>query len=165
MENKIALGTVQFGLDYGAYNIGGQVDFIEVKKIIDLSLAYGIDTIDTASTYGNSESVLGNIGIANFDIITKTSSLDNGVKKVVDDFYNSLERLNVDKVNGLLIHDFNDVTHPEFKVLFKYLKDLKQQGKIDKVGFSTYIPSQVDFLLDNFEFDLIQLPFNVFDNR
>ena len=36
---------------------------------------------------------------------------------------------------------------------------------INKIGFSTYTPEQVDFLLENFDFDLIQLPFNVFDNR
>ena len=36
---------------------------------------------------------------------------------------------------------------------------------INKIGFSTYSPGQVDFLLDNFEFDMIQLPFNIFDTR
>ena len=34
-----------------------------------------------------------------------------------------------------------------------------------KIGFSTYTPKQIDFLLNNFDFDLVQLPFNVFDNR
>ena len=36
---------------------------------------------------------------------------------------------------------------------------------IKKIGFSTYTPEQVDFLLENFDFDLIQVPFNIFDTR
>jgi len=45
------------------------------------------------------------------------------------------------------------------------LNELKEEGVIKKIGFSTYTPEQVDFLLENFDFDLIQVPFNVFDTR
>jgi predicted oxidoreductase len=57
------------------------------------------------------------------------------------------------------------VENEQFDTLFSKLNELKQQGLIEKIGFSTYMPEQVDFLLENFDFDLIQLPFNVFDNR
>ena len=53
----------------------------------------------------------------------------------------------------------------KFDTLYKELDKLKQNKVINKIGFSTYTPSQVDFLLDNFDFDLIQVPFNVFDAR
>jgi len=162
---KLALGTVQFGLDYGVANQGGKVTIEEVKNILDFSRDKGIDTLDTASRYGNSEQVLGEVGIDGCKIITKTTSLKNGVNEVIRDFYQSLEDLNQDSVDGLLIHDVSEVNDKEFYNLFERLHVLKRQGVVNKIGFSVYMPEQVDFLLGNFDFDLIQVPFNVFDTR
>ena len=137
----------------------------EVKDILYYAKTNNIDTLDTASGYGNSEQVLGEVGIDNYRITTKTSSLKNGVDSVIKEFYKSMENLNQKAVDGLLIHDINEVNDKEFNDLFKQLNELKQKRLVNKVGFSTYMPEQVDFLLENFDFDLIQLPFNVFDNR
>jgi aryl-alcohol dehydrogenase-like predicted oxidoreductase len=162
---KIALGTVQFGLDYGVTNQDGQVTIEEVKNILDFAKVKGIDTLDTASRYGNSEQVLGDAGVDDYQIVTKTVSLRSDVNRVIKGFYQSLEKLNQKAVDGLLIHDINEVNDKEFNSLFESLNELKQQGLVNKIGFSTYTPEQVNFLLDNFDFDIIQLPFNVFDNR
>jgi len=162
---KLALGTAQFGLNYGVTNQSGQVTIREVENILHFAKDNGINTLDTASGYGNSEQVLGNIGIDNYQIVTKTTSLKSGVNGVIKGFYQSLESLNQKAVDGLLIHDINEVSHKEFDNLFKQLNELKQQRLVNKIGFSTYTPEQVDFLLENFDFDLIQVPFNVFDTR
>lgn len=163
--NKLALGTVQFGLDYGISNIGGQVSLEEARKVLKLAKEYDIDTLDTASGYGNSEKVLGKIGVNDFQIVTKTTSLQLGVDKVLQSFYQSLTDLNATSVDGLLIHNIDDTKDKQFDTLYKELDKLKQDKLINKIGFSTYTPDQVDFLLDNFDFDLIQVPFNVFDTR
>ncbi len=162
---KLALGTVQFGLNYGVTNQNGQVAIEEVKSILNFAKDNGIDTLDTASGYGNSEQVLGKVGVDDCQIITKTTSLKNGINGVIKGFYQSLESLNKKAVDGLLIHDINEVSGKEFNDLFRKLNELKQQGLVNKIGFSTYTPEQVDFLLENFDFDIVQLPFNVFDNR
>ena len=162
---RLALGTVQFGLDYGVTNHGGQVTIDEVRNILDYAKDNGIDTLDTASGYGNSEKILGEIGVNNYQIITKTTSLKNGADEVIKGFYQSLGNLNVGQVNGLLIHNIDDTKDRKFDILFSKLNELKKEGLIKKIGFSTYIPKQVDFLLRNFDFDLIQVPFNVFDTR
>lgn len=162
---KLALGTVQFGLDYGVTNQKGQVTIDKVKSILDFAKNNGINTLDTASAYGDSERVLGRVGGNDFQIITKTISINNGINKVVDGFYQSLEALNKKQIEGLLIHNISDIENTQFNTLFDKLNKLKKEGLIKKIGFSTYIPSQVDFLLSNFDFDLIQLPFNVFDTR
>jgi len=162
---KLAIGTVQFGLDYGITNQSGQVTIKEVKGILDFAKDNGIDTLDTASGYGNSEKVLGEVGVDNYQIITKTISLKNGFDKVIDGFYQSLDDLSQKQVEGLLIHNIQDIENKQFSALFNKLNELKQQGLIKKIGFSTYTPEQVNFLLENFDFNIIQVPFNVFDTR
>ena len=163
--NKLALGTAQFGLDYGVTNSEGKVQVEEVELILECAKENSINTLDTAASYGNSEEVLGSIGISDFQIITKTIPLKNGVDEVIKHFQQSLTFLNKSSVNGLLIHNINEIEHKNFNTLFKELTELKRQGLVNKIGFSTYTPEQVDFLLKNFDFDLIQLPFNVFDTR
>ena len=162
---KLALGTAQFGLDYGVTNHDGQVAIDEVKNILDYAKGKSIDTLDTASGYGNSEQVLGELGVNNYRIITKTIPLKNGVDGVIKGFHQSLDSLNVGQVDGLLIHNIDDTKDKRFSKLFHKLNELKEEGVIKKIGFSTYTPEQVDFLLENFDFDLIQVPFNVFDTR
>jgi len=163
--NKLALGTVQFGLDYGITNHDGQVTIDKVKSILNYAKDKGINTLDTASGYGNSEQVLGRVGVNDYQVVTKTTSLKNGVDEVIRSFHQSLNNLNIGQVYGLLIHDINEVKDKEFNGLFKQLNELKRQGLVNKIGFSTYTPEQVDFLLENFDFDLIQVPLNIIDNR
>ena len=165
MINKLILGTVQFGLNYGITNQIGQTSKKETEKILNLAKNNGIFTIDTASLYGNSEQVLGEIGINDCHIITKTIPFNGNVNNVVDSFYQSLDKLNVDKVEGLLIHNINDLKSKNFNLLFKKLNELKREGLVKKIGFSIYSPEHVNFLLDSYDFDLIQVPFNVFDSR
>jgi aryl-alcohol dehydrogenase-like predicted oxidoreductase len=71
---KLALGTVQFGLNYGISNQGGQVSREDAKGILALARLHGIDTLDTAIGYGESESCLGDVGVAGFKVITKKPS-------------------------------------------------------------------------------------------
>ncbi len=165
MINKLAIGTAQFGLNYGVTNHSGKVKIKEVIKILDRANNSGIYTIDTSANYGNSEEVLGKIGVKNCQVITKTIMLNDDVNIVVDCFEKSLLRLNINQAEGILIHNFDDIKNKNFDVLLKRLEEFKRDDVVKKIGFSTYTPKQVDFLLENFDFDLIQLPFNVFDNR
>jgi aryl-alcohol dehydrogenase-like predicted oxidoreductase len=56
---KICLGTAQFGLDYGINNTRGKIPKNEVFGILEYALQNGIEFIDTAYAYGDSEKVLG----------------------------------------------------------------------------------------------------------
>jgi len=161
---KIALGTAQFGLDYGLTNTGGQVTINEVKNILDFACANGVGTLDTAPGYGDCEKILGMVGASDHQIVTKIESLALGVDGVIQSFRQSLSDLQVDSVDGLLIRAKN-VQKKEIDSLYKELNKLKQDKLINKIGFSAYSPEQVDSLLSNFDFDLIQVPFNVFDTR
>lgn len=162
--NKLVLGTVQFGLNYGINNSTGQILETEAHTILDHAYHSGIRVLDTSSAYGNSEIVLGNILKCNdlkFRIISKypQSSYD-----VTTMFNRSLERLHMDKLYGYLIHHF------EFYQSYPYIWDdiqyLKGIGKIQKIGFSLYNVEQLQYLLEkDIKFDLLQFPFNLFDRQ
>ena len=78
-KNKLGLGTVQFGCNYGISNKNGMVELNEVKNILNTACESGIDTIDTAHLYGSSEEVLGQFNLKNFKVVTKTAKIDNNL--------------------------------------------------------------------------------------
>ena len=94
--SKLALGTVQFGLDYGISNHNGKVNFAEAKAILSACKEFGIRTLDTAIDYGDSEQVLGIIGISNFSITTKLPNLystnEQEIRQLVENHLKSLFR-------------------------------------------------------------------------
>ena len=63
---KLALGTVQFGLNYGIANQQGQASRDEARSILEHARSNGMDMLDTAIAYGESEQRLGKIGIQDY---------------------------------------------------------------------------------------------------
>ena len=169
--SKIALGTVQFGIDYGVNSVDGQVGPEEVKKILSYANLKGVGLLDVAPAYGNSEKILGRMNVSNFKVVTKTRHFDsleidnNDVKLLNNDFHHSLKDLKQYSVYGVLIHDADDLLKPGAEKLFDKLQELKQAEKIVKIGVSVYDHSQLQSILDNFAIDLVQLPFNILDRR
>ena len=115
---KLALGTAQFGLKYGISNKEGQVEYQAAKKIVDFAYNSKIMTIDTAISYGNSEEFLGRIGVKNFQVITKLPPIPAQIEKlsvwINNQVQESLDRLKIDKIYALLVHQPNDLLgiHP-----------------------------------------------------
>jgi aryl-alcohol dehydrogenase-like predicted oxidoreductase len=165
LNSKLALGTVQFGLNYGITNQTGQLSIDEAKDILDFAKEKNIITLDTAALYGSSEKVLGEIGVNDYLIITKTTPLKDDVDEVINNFSKSLENLNRNQLEGLLVHDIGDIENKNFDLLFEKLNALKEMKLVNKIGFSTYTPEQIDFILNNYDFDIVQAPINVFDTR
>jgi aryl-alcohol dehydrogenase-like predicted oxidoreductase len=169
--SKIALGTVQFGIDYGINSVEGRVQPSQVESILNYARLKGIDLLDTAPTYGNSEKILGRVNISNLKVVTKTRHFDsleinnNDVKFLNNDFHHSLKDLKQGSVYGVLIHNADDLLKPGAEKLFNQLQELKQAEKIMKIGVSVYDHSQLQSILDNFDMDLVQLPFNILDRR
>ena len=166
MKIKIALGTAQFGLDYGINNKRGKITFSEVEKILKLAYENRINMLDTAFAYGNSENVIGSIlerQNLKFNIISKLPA-DILPQEVLSYFNQSLKRLKQKKLYGYLLHDFN--TFKKNRKIWNILKDLKKTQKIKKIGFSLYYPSEIDFLFENeIDFDIVQIPYSIFDQR
>lgn len=75
MTSRLALGTAQFGLDYGVANDEGKVPYEKVVWILSLARENALDMLDTAISYGDSEDVLGRIGLDFFCINSKLPPL------------------------------------------------------------------------------------------
>jgi aryl-alcohol dehydrogenase-like predicted oxidoreductase len=167
--NRLALGTVQFGLPYGIANQTGQVSRVEARSILQLALANSIDTLDTAIAYGDSEACLGEVGTQGFKVVTKLPILPEGcgdVKNWVNQQVStSLSHLGVTKVYGLLLHQSEQLLGSNGAALYQALQALKDNGQVDKVGVSIYSPSELDALTPHYHFDLVQAPFNLVDQR
>ena len=75
---EIGLGTVQFGMNYGISNKGGKTSTLDASKLLQVAIVNHIDVLDTASAYGTSESVLGEIlpEQHRFKVVTKITQLN-----------------------------------------------------------------------------------------
>ncbi len=166
---RLALGTVQFGLPYGIANNTGQVAFSQAKKMLHFSADCGMDTVDTAIGYGNSEEILGRIGVEKFKIISKLPSIPKGLenikKWVIQEMELSLKRLRVERLYGLLLHRPLDLLDDSGYELYVAIQHLKNKGIVSKIGISVYSPVEYEKCTADFEFDLIQAPLNLVDRR
>jgi len=166
---KLALGTVQFGLSYGIANQAGQVSRSEAKAMLQLASTNGIDTLDTAIAYGESEACLGEAGTQGFKLVTKLPALPDNCSNVrvwvLKQFEASLSRMNVTAVYGFLLHQSHQLLGSNGIALYQVLQELKSNGQVQKVGVSIYSPNELALLPKDYRFDLVQAPFNLVDQR
>lgn len=170
---KLGLGTVQFGLDYGISNRGGQTPESEVRRILTTAHEAGIRTLDTAAMYGESERVLGATmpAVLPFRIITKTTHFNSvqigfcEAEQLKNTFYKSIENIRRNRIYGLMIHNADDLLANGGELLYEAMTELKLNGLVDKIGVSVYGASQIDKILPRYSIDLIQVPVNLFDQR
>ncbi len=171
---KLGLGTVQWGTDYGIANHTGMASADAVAGILRLAQAAGVNALDTAAAYGTAEDVLGAQGAAGlgFEIITKTLPLRGieagaatAAQRIRERFLVSLEKLGVASTYGLLVHHAADLLAPGGELVWDVLSGLRREGLVRKIGCSFYHPVELIALLQRYDLDLVQIPFNVYDQR
>ena len=157
---KLILGTVQLGLKYGKF-MDKNISETESLNILKCALDNNITIFDTAQKYGNSEKILSNISSnKSVRIITKIDFCDN--KNVTKSINQSLKNLKIEKIDTLLLHNFNDVKN---KDLLDELNLKKNEGIIRKIGISVYNVEEAITALKNPLFQVIQIPFNFLDRQ
>ncbi|QBG35210.1 aldo/keto reductase [Litorilituus sediminis] len=164
---KLALGTVQFGLNYGISNQHGQISKAQVKDILTHAKQLGIKTLDSAAAYGNSEQVIGELtDVQDFDIITKVPALTTEQTSIMPYVKQSLDQLQKPRLSALLFHQADNlISHPDKAELYQQLIEVKTQGLTKRIGVSLYSPSQLTQISKQFAIDIAQVPINVFDQR
>ena len=166
--NQIALGTANFGLQYGVKN-QKQLTAEEVDQILRTCRGTGVTTIDTAIGYGDSQRALGEAGCRDFDCITKLPGLPAQPEDVLgwvrSQVAQALLDLGQEKLYGLLLHRPGDLLGPHGQKLAEALCRVQNEFSIPKVGVSVYEPKELLDCWKVLKYDLVQLPCNVFDQR
>ena len=166
---QLALGTVQFGLDYGVANTDGKVDTTTMTSILQEAWSKGIDTLDTAISYGESEKRLGMTNVKDWRIVTKLPEIPNECTNIntwiLNQVQKSLLRLGVTRISALLLHRPDQLLESNGVEIWKALQDLKQKNIVKKIGFSVYDCNQLDALWDSFQPNIVQMPYNLLDQR
>ena len=166
--SKIALGTANFGQAYGIKNTRGRLRDSELFNIMNTANYFNINTFDTAQAYGDSEVRLKSFLQPNSQVITKIGVSNRepfGPGDVVGAVYKSLEYLNRDTLTGVLFHRPEVFAGPYGYKFVSGLLKLKEMGIVKKIGVSIYGPEILEDVLKVFQPDIVQVPFNIFDQR
>lgn len=146
----------------------GNVTQAEADQTMELIIEHGINHIDTAASYGESEVRLGpwmKTHRDQFFLATKTGKRTYDEAKA--EFEKSLERLQVDSVDLLQLHylvgeEEWDVAMSKGGVL-DYVLEAKEQGLIKYIGVTGHdvaIAKMHQKSLERYDFDSILLPYN-----
>lgn len=169
--SALSLGTVQLGLSYGINNADGKPSQKTANAILNAALDGGINTLDTAGAYGDSEVVIGNwlktvAPEKHPFIVTKAAGLDHSsLENLRKDLFGrvkaSKERLGVAQLDLLMLHHFDDYLCDKENVR-KIMQELKDSGEVRFTGASAYSHHDYAEIADT-GFDATQIPLNLFD--
>ena len=167
--NRIVLGGAQLGLPYGILNGGETLSREEVARILDTAVDHGIDSIDTAIAYGQSESIIGETSQNRFKIISKLPPLPVDISNVSEWVHSqvqgSLSRLKCTSLDALLLHRPQDLTGAQGAELYAAIGSLMAEKMIHQFGVSIYSPDDLEGIIGTFDIHVVQAPLNVFDRR
>ena len=166
---KLGLGTVQLGAPYGIANKRGQVSYQEAESLLAFARSSGIDLLDTAVAYGESESLLGEIGVDGFHVVTKLPAVPENGRDisgwVEQQVHSSLRRLRLARLYGLLLHAPAQLLEADGAKLSAGLEEMRRQGLVEKIGISMYSPDELEAIFPLFPLGMVQAPLNLVDRR
>jgi aryl-alcohol dehydrogenase-like predicted oxidoreductase len=164
--NKIILGTVQFGLSYGINNKTGKPNRASVFEILNLAYDSGVRLLDTAEVYGNAHELIGDFHrhhpSKKFQVISKVPhEFDGNFDTKIDQY---LKELDITELKALLFHSYE--SYKKNSSLFsRDSKFAHFMGNVDSIGVSIYTNEQFSKVIEDDKVNIIQLPFNLFDNN
>ena len=177
--SEVSFGGVEIGIPYGigVHSASDMLSHTEAIHLLNASLDAGINFYDTARQYGQSESIIGNAFKGKRDqviIATKCQHFlhANGavplypeLKRIVEaSLEASLTALQTDYVDIFMLHQGSMELLQNDDVL-KIFSDLKKTGLVRATGVSTYTPEETRRSIETGTWDVIQLPFNILDQR
>ncbi len=140
----------------------------EADNVLELLLKFGVNHLDTAPRYGDAELRLGpwmKRYRDKFFLATKIDQRTYG--KAREQFHRSLERLQVDKVDLLQIHNLTDVVQREVIMgpegALELLVEARDKGLTRFIGITGHGIQAAEMhreTLDRFAFDTVLLPYN-----
>lgn len=163
-NNKIILGTTQFGIHYGVSNRIGATSSENINKILKLSRLKKIQCIYTSNYYGKANKVLGKKNIKKFNIIIKFKEDDFINKDILIEIKKS-EKLLKANIRTIIVDKFESIQIKKAKKIYTSLKNLKKNKIIQHFGYAIYSFKNLKKICKNFKPDIIQSPYNIIDRR
>lgn len=162
-------------LGFGAMRLpqkNGKIDYEKAKEQIYYAIDNGVNVIDTAYIYGDSEKFLGDILTGEYKdkvkIISKLPAFQakkrEDMDKILDD---QLKRLKRDCIDYYLIHsvDLKTINRLIKKGLIEFINDAKSSGKIKHIGFSYHgAKDEFEKLIDTYDWEAVMVQYNYFDS-
>jgi aryl-alcohol dehydrogenase-like predicted oxidoreductase len=142
----------------------------EADRALEVLLRHGVNHIDTAARYGDSELRIGPWMARHredFFLATKTGS--RGAREAREDLHRSLDRLRVDHVDLIQLHslghpdDWDQALGPGGAL--EALVEARERGLARFIGVTGHgwsIPAMHRRSLARFDFDSVLMPYNVF---
>lgn len=163
-------------LGFGAMRLplkNGKIDRVKAKGLIYYAIDNGVNYIDTAYLYGDSESFLGEILTdeirSKVKISTKLPSINvrkyEDMENILDE---QLRRLQITTIDYYLIHavDLKTINRLLKRDLIKFIDKAKDEGKIKHVGFSYHGPKEeFETVVDVYDWDAVMIQYNYFDDN
>jgi aryl-alcohol dehydrogenase-like predicted oxidoreductase len=172
VELPIVLGTANFGQEYGVSRGSKFLSNFEIDQILSCAVRQEIKFLDTAPSYGQSEILLGNFGLEEFQVTSKIPPIPTDVsdvsKWIYSHFRHSLRRLKIDRLCCLLVHQSDQLLGSGGVAIIDAMRSLIDTGEVEKLGVSIYDPSELSVLDSRGLLDfmsVVQGPLNVFDQR
>lgn len=171
--SMFSLGTVQLGMNYGIGADRAKPSEEKAFALLDRAMELGVDNLDTANNYGDSEAVIGRWlqkrkaeGKECPWVVTKIGPLKHGSFDIVrDDILRQTEgcqkTLGVDTIDCLMLHNYEDYADDRDNVR-KVFEELKAQNAYRYSAISAYSEHDYGVIADS-GFDATQIPMNVFD--
>ena len=176
--SPIALGTVELGMDYGIPVPGdyGRPSDSAAGRLVHAALDAGVNLIDTAQAYGNSEAILGHALLGRRDqavLATKVTVQHEGQTLRGDDLRrtmtegldNSLAALQTDYVDIWQIHNVDSDLLAQSELVAEIFDQARASGKVRWRGGSFYGPALPLAALALDIFDAVQVTYSLFDQR
>jgi aryl-alcohol dehydrogenase-like predicted oxidoreductase len=159
---------------YGVANRTGRPSPDEVAAILEVARRAGIDTLDTARAYGESERVIGELtqGDPHWKIVTKLDpavvgpedDLDASLERVEESLARSREALRRGRIDLLLLHRSQHRTAWD-GALWELLCHKRAAGEIAALGVSAGSPREAWALMEDPTLDALQVAANLLDQR
>ena len=150
-------------MDYGINNNTGKINQKTIQNILNYLAEKKIFYVDSANLYGDAQLNIGKFNKNRFKIISKFSKV-NSIEELDLEFKLTIKDLQLNKIYAYLAHNSDNlIQNPE---IWSSLIILKNENKIEKIGFSLYNTNQLELLLkNNFIPDVIQIPYSLLDRK
>ena len=170
-SKEIVIGGAQFGSNYGINN-KYKYKLSSINQNLSYLKSKNIYCFDTSNLYKKSNQIIGNLNTDNknkyyakFYIDIRKLDVSKDKEIYIKKFFNKIyKNLKTDEIYCLSFHRFNLISHSN-KLILKYLLYLKKINKIKIIGVSISNYSELNKAINMKHIDLIQMPFNILDNR